>query len=248
MKRLATRLSVLVFALAALAPFLCAPALADGVGNFCPSGTCVIDNPVYVNVYWIAGPTEWNGEVGASSGMTTDLIDKYTAAIIHSGYFAPLSQYQVYAPTFLFPSMFCVAVPPPASMDDVEPLVKFLVDCVFAQNPSLNNGKTILNLFLPPETTGANWCTQRSAKHDKFGSPVEVTIEPTNSACNNSFAGLLESLSHEMVEAATDPIAASATGYKNKTIGSQFGQEIGDLCKNLSFSFMGVGGGHRERG
>ena len=213
-----------------------APAQA-GAGNFCPFGTCVIDNPVYVNVYWIASEPEWNAQVNAHSstqGMTVDRIDKFTAAIIHSSYFLPLNQYKVYTPTFLSPSMFCVPLAPPPTMDDVEPLVKYLTDCVFAQNPSLNNGNTILNVFLPPNTSGGNWCTQRDGKHDKFGSPVEIVLDPT--ICHPGFYDLIETLSHEMVEAATDPLPQSLTGYKM----FPYQGEIADQCSknNLFFGFL----------
>jgi hypothetical protein len=222
--------------------WLGADAHANGVGNFCPSGTCVIDNPVYVNVFWDASPAQWDADVG-TSGMTQTRINAVTMALIKSDYFSQLAQYKVYSPTML-PSITVPCGGPPNSMDAVEAAIKNVVSCVFGVNPALNNGNTIIVLFVPPQVAGGNYCAGRSANHDKFSSPVEVVLESTNSACNYDFARLIETTSHEMVEAATDPLSSSPTGYKNKDPGSQFGQEIGDLCPNQDVvSFLGVGEG-----
>jgi hypothetical protein len=95
-----------------LLPLLCTLAKADGVGNFCPhwpweDGTCVIDNPVYVNVYWEASPAQWDTKVGSSldpstgvlvnSGMTQGRIDGVSTALVNSGYFGQLAQYKVWS-------------------------------------------------------------------------------------------------------------------------------------------------------
>jgi hypothetical protein len=224
--------------------WLGADARANGVGNFCPSGTCVIDNPVYVNVFWDASPAQWDADVG-TSGMTQERINAVTMALIKSDYFSQLAQYKVYTPTML-PSITPPCQGPPNSMDAIEAVIKDVVSCVFGVNPALNNGNTIIVLFVPPQVAGGNYCAPggRSAKHDKFGSPVEVVLESTNSECNYDFARLIETTSHEMVEAATDPLPASLTGYKNRDPGGQFGEEIGDLCQNYQVvGFLGVGEG-----
>jgi hypothetical protein len=225
---------------------------ASGVGNFCPIGTCVIDNPVYVNVFWDDSPAKWDSD-NAATGITEELVNGLISGLIASDYFAPLSQYKVYTPT-MAPSITvpCGGLPSalpgdpsvtfPGHTPDLDKMVQKVVDCVFAVNGSLNNGNTIINLFVPPQVGGGGYCTgSRAANHDKFSSPVEVTLLPATSACSGSLFSIIFGASHEMVEAATDPLAASPTGYKNKDT-SQWGQEIADLCESLPAApFLGLG-------
>jgi hypothetical protein len=230
-------------------PLLCSPAMADGVGNFCPplitNGTCVIDNPVYTNVFWDTSAAQWNIDNG-NAGETQLVLDAILQALVNSAYFSQLAQYKVYSAR-MAPGITPNCGPAPATMDafDNDTVANNFMACLLAEFPAFNNGNTVLNIFLPSTTGGGNWCANRSANHHMYGSPgVAVTILPTNSNCNGSFARLLEVMSHEMVEAATDPNPDSPTGYRDKDIGSG-GNEIADLCSPISgsavFPFLGVG-------
>ena len=165
------------------------PGPARAVSNFCPSGTCDIATPVYVNVYWSAN---WNVAVATSStpDMTTTRIDALTQSLINSAYFSGLQQYSVTSVAVLMPSIVegnCGA--PPGDLDTAHSQLGAFATCVIALNPFLNNGNTILNVFLPPQTApiaGHDFCTKSNGEHDKYGSPVEVTFLPTNSSCNGS--------------------------------------------------------------
>jgi hypothetical protein len=98
--------------------FFTPAAFADGVSNICPhwpweSGTCVIDTPIYINVYWDASPQQWDIDVGAS-GETQARLDEVLEAMIHSDYYTQLQQYQVWSVSSV-PSMTVSCIPPPAA-------------------------------------------------------------------------------------------------------------------------------------
>ena len=140
---------------ALLAVFIFFPGIraSAGVSNFCPIGTCVVDNPVYVNVYWDSSPAQWDTDVAAkssSAGMTQARIDAITRAILASGYFFPMaSDYKIFTATW-GGSMTPPCEAPPADVDTALSKMSDLVNCVMTANPALNNGNTILNVFLPP--------------------------------------------------------------------------------------------------
>ncbi len=167
--------------------------------------------------------------------MTQARIDAITRAILASGYFFPMaSDYKIFTATW-GGSMTPPCEAPPADVDTALSKMSDLVNCVMTANPALNNGNTILNVFLPPQTINTGFCNvvngaHATAEHDKWGVPV--TVNPTISACNASFNILINGLSHEMVESATDPVPASPTGFKT------FNVEIGDLCENTHVPFL----------
>jgi len=172
-------------------------------------------------------------------------LDTFVKASVKSGYFRPMGEpgaYKVFSARTRA-SITSACAPIPANVDESFDKVKNLVNCVLNANPSLNNESTVFNVFLPPQVVNTGFCTMHNgshstAKHDKFGSPVAVTINPTASACNADFKHLVTGLSHEMVEAATDPIPASLTGFKVFPIGDKGGEEIGDLCENTFTPFL----------
>jgi hypothetical protein len=224
-----------IIALSLLQVVLAAHARADKANNWCPSGTCVVSHPVYVNVFWDS-TSNWDNDVNAPvSGMGKARIDAITEALIMSQYFHPLKEnYNVHAPKWggsMTPS--CKA--PPPDVDTAIDNMNDLVQCVLAQNPSLNNENTILNAFLPPQTVNKGFCNHDSnghhniAMHGEWGPSIKVTVIPTNSVCVSGFNMLIEALTHEMVEAATDPNPHSPTGWKG---------EIGDFCENTHVPFL----------
>jgi len=211
---------------------------AQGVGNACaPGGTCDITNPVYVNVYWDSSKSQWDqDEISADQGdMLAARIDALTEAITHSNYFAGLSAYSVRSATFLRSvAGDCAPLPstiqPPNNYANKQ--MQELANCVLAANPDLNPSTTILNVFLPPQvvptSATADYCNKYLADHDQFWSPVGITRIPTHPTCNSNIGSLFISLTHEMVEAAVDPVPASPTGWK--VFGGGVCDEIADLC------------------
>lgn len=199
---------------------------ASAVPNFCPleflTGPCVVTHPLYVNLYWDTSPAQWDADVKAGPFMTQARIDAVSLAIVNSGYFGPLSQYQVTS-VKMAPSVTSACVPVPTSMDVIESQVLGFINCAL--------GGTLLpeivNVLLPPQTSGGNWCTQRSANHKNYGAFALIALLPTNSACNPTFSNLMYSMTHEMVEAATDPSPNALSGYK-----ISFDGELADLCES----------------
>jgi hypothetical protein len=229
-----------------LSTLLCNKAMVGNIGNFCPIGTCVIDNPVYFNVYW---DPQWDSDVQAAGrpDLLSAKIDALTMALINSAYFSQLAQYKVYS-VQMGPSIKAACGPPPPSMDAVvangNRLLNSFVECVVESNPGLtsffNSGNLILNIYIPPTTLPGKWGT--GADH-KLIQSVAIALLPTNqTGYNGNVYRVLEITSHEMVEAATDPNSGSPTGYK--IIGSSQG-EIADVCSPLTgsavFPFLGVG-------
>jgi hypothetical protein len=210
-----------------------------GVGNLCvPHNDCIIKNPVYVNVYWDTSAAQWDTDVSTGGpGMTEERIDAFTTALLHSSYFSQLAQYGV-AGVSGVPSITATGcAPPPANVDTGISHAVSLIQCVLATHRTLANPGTIFNLFFPPQTINTSFCNPDStgahvaAEHLDSNWPAgpAYTIIPTTGACNSSFNTLMVSLSHEMVEAATDPATQALSGWK-----VPFDGEIGDLCESAS--------------
>lgn len=238
------RRSYVKFIAAALFMVSCASlSSAQGVGNFCPDsifgGTCDITNPVYVNVYWDTSEQQWDqDEIAVGQGdMLSARIDALTNAITHSNYFLGLSGYSVVSATFLRSVAVGDCAPLPFTIQPpnnyLNKQMQAVANCVLAANPDLNPSTTILNVFIPPQVVPtsptADYCTKFNGDHDQFWSPVGMTRIPTHPTCNSNIAALFATLTHEMVEAATDPVPASPTGWK--VFGGGGCDEIGDLCR-----------------
>jgi hypothetical protein len=172
-------------------------------------------------------------------------LDAFVKALVKSDYFGPMGKpgnYKVFSARTRA-SITSACAPIPANVDESFDKVKDLVQCVLDANPSLNNENTVFNVFLPPQVVNTGFCTFHNgshsfAQHDKYGSPVAITMMPTTSACTGDFKHLSDALSHEMVEAATDPNPKSPTGFKVFPIGDKGGEEIGDLCENTFTPFL----------
>jgi IPT/TIG domain len=207
------------------------------VGNFCPTGPCNFSDATFVNVYWDTSPASWDADVGgAGSGRTQAQIDAFTAAIIHSTYFSQLKQYGVnsvsVAPSVTIGS--CGTVP--ANVDAAINNIDALILCALTHAQVTASAQVIINVFLPPRVINTGFCNpdasgaHNAAMHGSsasFASPL-YTIIPTTAACLMGPGITFSVLTHEMVEALTDPEAQALSGWK--VIGDG---EIGDLCQNL---------------
>jgi hypothetical protein len=205
---------------------------ANAVSNFCPSGTCDIAKPIYINVYWDTSAQQWNTDIaGNDPTATISRVDALTDAICHSAYFSQLTQYSVTSCKMLpsFVENGCGAVP--ADLDKAHDKLGDFATCVISHHPDFDQDRTILNVMLPPQVVPATptsvFCSQFSGEHDKYGSPVAVTFIPTNSMCNPGIKGISAVMTHEMVEATTDPVPQSPTGWKVIADG-----EVADQCED----------------
>jgi hypothetical protein len=227
--------------------------LAHGVGNFCPFGPCVPSQETIINLYWDSSVSQWDTHVGgAASGLTVGQLDAFTTALVHSTYFFQLHQYHVnqilMGPTLTAGD--CSATPSaatqPANVDAaINGGIDALIGCIAQTNPTLKTvNAAIINVFLPPQVIdvkGTGFCspkpdkTHAAAMHN--GSSVSNrfswTIIPTTGVCNSGFGAVTSSLSHEMVEAATDPNPAAPSGWKVVLLGAYGGDEIADMCAGI---------------
>jgi len=211
-----------------------------GVANFCVGGPCLPDHETVINLYWDTSTTQWDSDVGgASTGETVAQLDTFTRAIVHSSYFSQLSQYGVNH-IYMGPTLTaadCTATPSaatlPANVDAAIHGIDALLRCITQTNATLMTVDTaIVNVFLPPQVTNTGFCnalpngTHAAAEHDaSSNSRLAWTVIPTTAACNSGANAVTTSLTHEIVEAATDPVPQSPTGWKE--VG---GREIADFC------------------
>src|SRR5262249_61033267 len=122
----------------------------------------------------------------------------------------------------------------PATLDKPLSNLSTLVNCLLALYPALKKDNTILNVFVPPQSMQVQGICQgegERAEHGQYGTAVGVTFIPTAKACGTSIASLFAALTHEMVEATTDPNPPSPTGWKDGSPGDFYGQEANDLCE-----------------
>jgi hypothetical protein len=212
---------------------------AKAVSTICPGdiSSCVITDPVYVNVYWDTSEQQWNSDIIANDkNATVGRIDLLTAAICHSNYFNGLFQYDIHSCSTQQSIIESGCGPPPSDLDQAHSKLGDFTTCVMSTHPSLDPQRTILNVFLPPQTAPASpnsdFCKKDLAEHHRYGPPwitfpssVEATFIPTNSSCSRLIAKISETLTHEMVEATTDP--SGFWGWQS------IQGEIGDQCENL---------------
>jgi hypothetical protein len=119
---------------------------------------------------------------------------------------------------------------PPANINAAINSAGSLLSCLVSANPALNRPEIIFNIFLSPLTISSGYCSSYSGEHDNSNG-FAFGIIPM--ACNGSFNALTSTITHEMVEAATDP--NPPWGFNDPT---KLNGEIGDLCGNFAFPFL----------
>jgi len=174
--------------------------------------------------------------------MTQAQIDAFTSALVRSSYFSQLTQYGVTSVS-MQPSVTIGACGTlPANVDDAIANIDALVLCALTHAEVVASDQVIINVFLPPQVVNTGFCNVVNGlkavgihgHSDPFASPL-WTILPTTSACNGSLTSLLTTMTHEIVEAATDPEPQALSGWKVAADG-----EIGDLCSTSTPLVFGV--------
>ena len=238
---------------------------AAALSDFCLEGGsyCDIQHPVYVNVYWDTSEAQWNADVGLGDpnlqipGITVARVDLITVAMCRSNYFGGLNQYGVIGcdvhPSFFVTGEGCGA--PPPDLDTARSMIaagiQNPIGCLVAKHPELAAGNVILNVLLPPQVAKSGDFCSPFGFHDVTsppfggltsgltGNPTPTfyyTFVPTVAGCNDNVAKVAAVLSHEMVEAATDPDPGGLSGWK--TIGEN--GEIADSCGGAATNFLYV--------
>ena len=233
------------------------PSYSDVTDSFCPGGGCQVSNPNYVVVYWAPSFAAWDSAVQAASlpEFTHERVDTLLRAVFQTDYFFALRQYGVTGPT-LSQSQFlgiCAQMAPvPVTTTEAQGNVGNLALCL---SRLLNLGQdAIFVVLMPPGTLATDdfgGCSPL-ARHGQYpavfpivyppsfpvllpgypGAPYfNVAFIPTtcaNSTLNSSgAAALVAMMTHEMVEAATDPNPSGLSGWRTNPFGSEIGD---DLC------------------
>jgi hypothetical protein len=221
----------------------------------------VIASPTFVNLYW---DTTWDSD---NPTMKVGTIDAITQAVVESSYFAGLSEYGVSSASFaggFLPDPSCPAKPP----NDVAfynffppaPSIVRFIQCEHDHGAAvLRQNNVIYNVILPPSTmesdlvpihfcagpgTPISWHYHGVPPFS--GAPI-YTIVITNSACCPKvglcgISGLFDDLTHEMVEATTDPYPVDVSIIPpHISIATQ--NEIGDFCEGNDLQIFVDGSG-----
>jgi len=234
--------SLFVFArlLSAVAAFCVllaiSPSAHAGVG--CGRAHCGKSSPTFINVYWDTSAATWDSDAAAiGPGVSEGQIDAFTAALVHSTYFSKLNQYSptgVFTASILPSTTATTCGAPPPDVDTAHSKMGTFMSCVMTLNPAIT-GDMIVNVFLPPQTVNTSFCNTVSgrmghaaARHDVtgVGGQPAYTFIPTTAACTGNATNVYVALSHEMVEAATNPYLGAA-GWQEWTPPYR---EIGDFC------------------
>jgi hypothetical protein len=216
------------------------------------------------NLYW---DSDWN-DPGHNDGFSTGSIDAATQALADSNYFNKLEQYGVpditwggSATAVSFPCtsdpgttvsslgivafMICEEITP---FDGVPLATGIPIPIPLVPNPT---GHTIYNIILPRKTTvddfGSKSCVDYGAYHfqipSALGFPIYYSVIP--SKCASSVSDLMILMSHEMVEAATDPLplfhwidestrTPGVIGFFSSIPGLLKAGEAADLCSSAN--------------
>jgi hypothetical protein len=196
----------------------------------------VIGAPIFVNVYWNSG---WNAAMASFPLCTMASLDAFTREVIVGSYFDRLGQYGVFNSAAMFAGSVQVGPTPPAELGGIE-IEAFVEGFLLHPPPGTPSTprpqSTIYNIFLPPGTDfvrtpgnpdstvgGYHWLslvggiaytvivTKNSPGATTPHAGILGSFEPRLAM----FKGLTAKLTHEMVEAATDP---DGHGWRDRSL------------------------------
>jgi len=174
-------------------------------------------SPTFINIYW---DSVWDAD---NPTMTKARVDAITQAIVASPYWAGLAEYGVKSASFaggFLPEQNCPSKPP--NLVGFYPGIADFIQCEHDSGPPIfRQPGVVYNIILPQyakesDFWTANMCNgpgspiawhYHGLEHNLFGGDPPFTIVMANPQCLNTagLSGLFENLTHEMVEAATDP-------------------------------------------
>jgi hypothetical protein len=168
----------------------------------------------------------WKGE--EALGMS---VERFHAEMLASTYWSDIGlEYGVHGG--VSKGLIVLDEPVPMELGDFD--LEDRVVALAAQQMYQPTPQTIYVLVVPRETHvgsfGFDGCVDYGGYHSETGAhqPFEVALQ-----CSGVFDELTYVLSHEAIEAATDPRPHSAPGWRSK----QLHNEVADLCNPLATSF-----------
>lgn len=226
------------------------------VSSYAQTKNAHVDQPIssgtFVNLLW---DTTWDNDDPA---LTTARIDAITQAVVYSSYFNRLAEYGVNSVSFagsFLPDPSCPSKAPDSVgfYDPFKASIAGFVQCEHDHGPALlRQNNVVYNIILPPSSIesdfwSGNFCSgpgSPAAWHyhglennlQPFGGAPIYTINQSNSQCGGN-TGLVSSMFHEMVEAATDPSPIDISIIPPH-INVQAQNEIADLCEGNDLSIF----------
>src|ERR1041384_7652404 len=240
----------------ALLLFVCPlAAQAQGLHNggcAAPTPCGIVAAPRFINVYWGSDLDAYDPNGPSTTNVTSDRIDAFLGALVHSKYFDDASQYGVGSaemlPSIVVTPGVCPGVPIPQTVGDdrtdgkeAHGLADDLVDCLLTHYPNLDDDRTVFNLILAPSVkpiAADGWCNGgASADHWRYdGIPVTFLPRSTDCGAGKKFSVFARIMTHEMIEAVTD--ANPWWGWTENWAGSDyFGEEAADICNGSAVTY-----------
>ncbi len=199
--------------------------------------TQVVGNPLILNLYWDTSREQWNQDVSnAGRTDTFERLDALTQAAVHSNYFSQLSQYGVLvSPNAVAPSVFVGEIcgelgVPPANTQIGHDTLTQIMSCVEAEL-GIDTSNLVVNVLYPPQVAKGSDidCNNTAAYHDWAGWSGATTYIPL--VCNpfGDQGVIFQNMTHEMVEAMTDP--QTPFGYRCYEASCGSDNEMCDVCE-----------------
>jgi hypothetical protein len=213
-----------------------------------------VQSPTFVNIYW---DNSWDVD---NPQMRKITLDTLTQAITHSSYFQGLAEYGVQSASFaggFLPDSHCSTKAPNrvGFYDPFNTAIAGFIQCEHDHGPLVfRQSGVIYNIILPPSSLESDFWSQNfcsgpgspaawhyhGLQNNFFGGPPVYTVVQSNAQCGGNVM-LLDSLTHEMVEATTDPfpVDISIIPPHINVLSSQ--NEIADICEQSSVPLTAFG-------
>jgi hypothetical protein len=216
-----------------VAKYVCPTCQSGGGANSSDSasGSGALSHPVVQLIFW---GSAWES---SSTSPSATQVESAISTMLHSSYFDGLKQYG-FQDIQLGQAIFNSDDPPnPYSFSDVENNVSQTID-----NSDIYSGRTSSWIFLvvmPPNRTGpSNACGSHG--DDTWFNWGQVNHDNVAWAAFSDLDSMTDEISHELVEAITDPDPHSGWVMDRVFAGGPNEDELGDACSNQQDFLDGV--------
>jgi hypothetical protein len=208
------------------------PALAQDLANHFTAGGPVISNVIVVPIFW---GKSWAANPGVNAFVGA------TSTIVSGRYIQGLAQYGVSPGAVASPLVVDWSDPPVQFSDgDIEGEIQIAMWNNQVPWPAFLGSRALYVVFVPPGYTNPSAGVNVNGSHSFFGT-IEGTVYYAWVATSN-VAVTTTRLSHEIVEALTDPEGGGNNFFDpSETCAGATGWcEIGDVCQGLQQSLGGT--------
>jgi len=207
----------------------------------------VVKNASVINLY-MSNDWDHDSAPSAPAGETKEALDSWTQALIAGPYFTyAANDYGIGVPKFMggFNNTFGCGIPSPGrqvSNWDVGSFVNCALTSTAFKNLNLTN--PLANVFVDPrsmvldpfnQTCIGNFSAYHGANQDLSTFLQPYTVIPANPVCLSDFKQMTSDISHEMIEALTDPAAPFGWVHRSGPLDLNIPHalktgEVADIC------------------